>query len=85
MQSSLKTAARCSGRSKREGVKDLSTGETFRKWHAENAKDITIRFNVKGDADILEAIERRIRESGESRSAIMKNWLRIGIDNDKVD
>lgn len=58
----------------------MSTGETFRKWHAENVKDITIRFNLAGDKDILDAIERRMKSGTESRSAIMKAWLRDGIE-----
>lgn len=69
----------------RKGVKKLSKGETFAKWHAENVKDITIRFNLKGDADILSAIDERVRESGDSRSSVMKKWLRIGIDSEHKD
>ncbi len=63
----------------------MSTGETFKKWHAENVKDITIRFNLKGDADILDAVDKAVRRSGESRSAVMKNYLRIGIDSERKD
>ena len=73
------------GPSDREEVRTLSTGETFRKWHAENVKDITIRFNLKGDADILDAVDKAVRRSGESRSAVMKNYLRIGIDSERKD
>lgn len=61
----------------------MATGETFSRWKAENCKDITIRFNVKGDADILDAIDKEMRSSSESRASILKRWLRIGIEADK--
>lgn len=58
----------------------MAKGETFNRWKAENCKDITIRFNLAGDKDILDAIERRMKSGTESRSAIMKAWLRAGIE-----
>ena len=61
----------------------MATGETFNKWKAENCKDITIRFNLKGDADILDAIEIATKTGEESRAAVLKRWLRVGIDSDR--
>lgn len=61
----------------------MATGETFNRWKAENCKDITIRFNVNGDADILNAIADEMRSRSESRAAILKRWIRAGIELDK--
>lgn len=61
----------------------MAKGETFRIWKAENCKDITIRFNVTGDADILRAIDQETQSSGESRASILKRWLRLGIEADR--
>lgn len=61
----------------------MATGETFNRWKAENCKDITIRFNVNGDADILNAINREMQSGNESRAAVLKRWIRAGIELDK--
>ena len=60
----------------------MAKGETWKKWKAENARDVTIRFNVKSDADILDAIEKEV-QAGGGRSAALKRWIRAGIELDK--
>jgi len=60
----------------------MAKGETFSRWKAENCKDITIRFNVNGDADILEAIANKLQSGDESRAAVLKRWIRAGIELD---
>lgn len=61
----------------------MATGETKRKWEEENLVRINMSLNRTYDADILDAVEKALKESGaESRGAALKRWIRMGIELD---
>ena len=61
----------------------MATGETKRKWEEENLVRINMSLNRTYDADILDAVEKAMTSSSDSRGAILKAWIRAGIELDK--
>lgn len=62
----------------------MATGETKKKWEDENLVRINLSLNRTYDADILSAVEKALGSAEtESRGAVLKRWIRIGIELDK--
>jgi hypothetical protein len=61
----------------------VATGETKRKWEAENLVRINLSLNRSNDADILDAVDKALGSSEESRGAVLKRWIRAGMELDK--
>lgn len=61
----------------------MATGETKRKWEEENLVRINMSLNRTNDADILGAVEKALACGDESRGAVLKRWIRIGMELDK--
>lgn len=61
----------------------MATGETKRKWEEENLVRINLSLNRGNDADILDAVEKALDSGEESRGAVLKRWIRAGIELDK--
>ena len=61
----------------------MATGETKRKWEEENLVRINLSLNRANDADILEAVDIALARSDESRGAVLKRWIRMGIEADQ--
>ena len=62
----------------------MATGETKRKWEADNLVRINLSLNRSNDADILDAVEKALEEYLDiSRGAVLKRWIRMGIELDK--
>lgn len=60
----------------------MATGETKRKWEADNLVRINLSLNRGNDADILDAVEKALDSDEESRGAVLKRWIRMGIELD---
>lgn len=61
----------------------MATGETKRKWEEENLVRINMSLNRTYDADILDAVEKALDSGEESRGAVLKRWIRLGMGLDK--
>lgn len=61
----------------------MATGETKRKWEADNLVRINLSLNRGNDADILDAVEKALDSGEESRGAVLKRWIRTGMELDK--
>lgn len=61
----------------------MATGETRRKWAEENVLRVVVNLNRTYDADIVAALEKAEKDSGEMKATAMKRWARIGIEADK--
>lgn len=61
----------------------MATGETKRKWEADNLVRINLSLNRGNDADILDAVENALDSGEESRGAVLKRWIRTGMELDK--
>lgn len=69
----------------RKGVKKLATGETKKKWEDENVVRVNLNLNKTYDADILDALERAKKSTGEANGSAIKRWARVGIELDKAE
>ena len=61
----------------------MATGETKKKWEDENLVRINLSLNRTYDADILNAVGKALAGGEDSRGAILKRWIRAGIELDK--
>lgn len=61
----------------------MAKGETKKKWEDENLVRINLSLNRTYDADILAAVDAALDRSDESRGAVLKRWIRIGMGLDK--
>ena len=61
----------------------MATGETKKKWEEENLVRINMSLNRTYDADILNAVEKALAVGEDSRGAVLKRWIRMGIELDK--
>lgn len=49
-------------------------------WESDNAKRITFKFMLKGDADLLEALEK-----ADNKAGLVKKALRFYLANNKEE
>ena len=61
----------------------MSKGETWKKWERENTTTLNLRLHHTHDADILDAVKKALDSGEESRGAVLKRWIRAGMELDK--
>lgn len=61
----------------------MATGETKKKWEDKNLVRINLSLNRTYDADILGAVEKALDSGEESRGAVLKRWIRAGMELDR--